>query len=158
MADPWHGTMWILGTGSGLVLADTLALPPQATGPFLHIGIVGGMTLLAWPLASFIYRTHNTGNPPLRSPSPHLAGALLPTTQLRVTGGKVVHREGQCSGNRSPGLSLVAMHALGCCFSCPALGAASALTALQWMAGLWMADRVLQKFWLGVQGHVVGQE
>uniref|UniRef100_A0A663F0I9 Glycerophosphodiester phosphodiesterase domain containing 2 n=1 Tax=Aquila chrysaetos chrysaetos TaxID=223781 RepID=A0A663F0I9_AQUCH len=33
----------------------------QATGPFLHIGIVGGMTLLAWPLASFIYRTHNTG-------------------------------------------------------------------------------------------------
>uniref|UniRef100_A0A8B9J297 Glycerophosphodiester phosphodiesterase domain containing 2 n=1 Tax=Amazona collaria TaxID=241587 RepID=A0A8B9J297_9PSIT len=29
----------------------------QATGPFLHIGIVGGMTLLAWPLASFIYRT-----------------------------------------------------------------------------------------------------
>uniref|UniRef100_A0A8C8AJV1 Glycerophosphodiester phosphodiesterase domain containing 2 n=1 Tax=Otus sunia TaxID=257818 RepID=A0A8C8AJV1_9STRI len=33
----------------------------QATGPFLHIGIVGGMTLLAWPLASFIYRTRNTG-------------------------------------------------------------------------------------------------
>ncbi|XP_065545510.1 glycerophosphoinositol inositolphosphodiesterase GDPD2 [Lathamus discolor] len=33
----------------------------QATGPFLHIGIVGGMTLLAWPLASFIYRTRKTG-------------------------------------------------------------------------------------------------
>ncbi|NXI38207.1 GDPD2 inositolphosphodiesterase, partial [Galbula dea] len=33
----------------------------QATGPFLHIGIVGGMTLLAWPLASFIYHTRNTG-------------------------------------------------------------------------------------------------
>ncbi|NXG12937.1 GDPD2 inositolphosphodiesterase, partial [Grallaria varia] len=33
----------------------------QATGPFLHIGVVGGMTLLAWPLASFIYRTRNTG-------------------------------------------------------------------------------------------------
>ncbi|XP_062468796.1 glycerophosphoinositol inositolphosphodiesterase GDPD2 [Pezoporus occidentalis] len=33
----------------------------QATGPFLHIGTVGGMTLLAWPLASFIYRTRKTG-------------------------------------------------------------------------------------------------
>uniref|UniRef100_A0A8C6JN94 Uncharacterized protein n=1 Tax=Melopsittacus undulatus TaxID=13146 RepID=A0A8C6JN94_MELUD len=33
----------------------------QATGPFLHIGIVVGMTILAWPLASFIYRTRKTG-------------------------------------------------------------------------------------------------
>uniref|UniRef100_A0A663MGP1 Glycerophosphodiester phosphodiesterase domain containing 2 n=1 Tax=Athene cunicularia TaxID=194338 RepID=A0A663MGP1_ATHCN len=47
--------------GARLVLADPLPLPCQATGPFLHIGIVGGMTLLAWPLASFIYRTRNTG-------------------------------------------------------------------------------------------------
>uniref|UniRef100_A0A8C6YM78 Glycerophosphodiester phosphodiesterase domain containing 2 n=1 Tax=Nothoprocta perdicaria TaxID=30464 RepID=A0A8C6YM78_NOTPE len=35
----------------------TLPLPPQATGPFLHLGVVGGMTLLAWPLASFIYHS-----------------------------------------------------------------------------------------------------
>ncbi|NXU77367.1 GDPD2 inositolphosphodiesterase, partial [Oreotrochilus melanogaster] len=33
----------------------------QATGPFLHIAVVGGMTILAWPLASFIYCTYNTG-------------------------------------------------------------------------------------------------
>lgn len=66
VADPWHWSMWILGTGAGLVPADTMLLPPQATGPFLHIGIVGGMTLLAWPLATFIYRTRSTGNPPSR--------------------------------------------------------------------------------------------
>lgn len=64
------------GDRAGLVLADILPLPLQATGPFLHIGIVGGMTLLAWPLASFIYRTRNKGNPPPRSPSPPSAGAL----------------------------------------------------------------------------------
>lgn len=71
---PWHwqipaiGPRRFLGSGAGLVLADTLPLPPQETGPFLHIGIVGGMTLLAWPLASVIYRTRNTGNPPPRGP------------------------------------------------------------------------------------------
>lgn len=52
------------------MLADTLPLSPQETGPFLHIGIVGGMTLLAWPLASVIYRTRNTGNPPELPTSP----------------------------------------------------------------------------------------
>lgn len=135
VADPWHWSMWVLGTGAGLVPADTLPLPPQATGPFLHIGIVGGMTLLAWPLASFIYRTHNTGKPPPRSLPPSLAGALLPTTQLSSTGGRVVHREYQCSRNRSPGLSLIVTHALGRSFSWPALGAASALAALQLKEG-----------------------
>lgn len=66
--------------GQALVLADTCGfLPPQATGPFLHIGAVGGMTLLAWPLASFIYRTRNTGNP-LRALhfSPWLVPCVLP--------------------------------------------------------------------------------
>lgn len=92
VADPWHWSMWVLGTGAGLVPADTLPLPPQATGPFLHIGIVGGMTLLAWPLASFIYHTHNTGKPPPRSPPPSSAGALLPTTQLSGTGGSGAQR------------------------------------------------------------------
>lgn len=61
MVDPCY---WISRTGAGLVMSDTLPLSFQATGPFLHIGIVGGMTLLAWPLASVIYRTHSTGNPP----------------------------------------------------------------------------------------------
>lgn len=130
VADPWHWSMWIFGTGSGLAPADTLPLPPQATGPFLHIGILGGMTLLAWPLASFIYRTHNTGNTPPRSPPPSLAGTLLSTTQLSSTGGRVVYREHWCSRNRSPVLNVVVKPALGCCFSCPALGAASAFTAL----------------------------
>ncbi|PKU31329.1 glycerophosphoinositol inositolphosphodiesterase gdpd2 [Limosa lapponica baueri] len=51
-------------TGLGIKWAEewrSARISLQATGPFLHIGIVGGMTLLAWPLASFIYRTHNTG-------------------------------------------------------------------------------------------------
>ncbi|KAJ6653789.1 hypothetical protein lerEdw1_008719 [Lerista edwardsae] len=32
----------------------------QATGPFLHIGAVVGVTLLAWPVASWFYRTSRT--------------------------------------------------------------------------------------------------
>ncbi|XP_067404085.1 glycerophosphoinositol inositolphosphodiesterase GDPD2 isoform X2 [Emydura macquarii macquarii] len=32
----------------------------QATGPFLHIGAVAGVTLLAWPVASYVYRSHRT--------------------------------------------------------------------------------------------------
>ncbi|KAM6413321.1 glycerophosphoinositol inositolphosphodiesterase GDPD2 [Rhynochetos jubatus] len=51
-------------TGLGIKWAEewrSARVSLQATGPFLHIGIVGGMTLLAWPLASFIYRTRNTG-------------------------------------------------------------------------------------------------
>ncbi|KAM6198260.1 glycerophosphoinositol inositolphosphodiesterase GDPD2 isoform 2-T3 [Sarcoramphus papa] len=51
-------------TGLGIKWAEewrSARISLQATGPFLHIGIVGGMTLLAWPLASFIYRTRNTG-------------------------------------------------------------------------------------------------
>lgn len=32
----------------------------QATGPFLHIGAVVGVTLLAWPVASWFYRTSHT--------------------------------------------------------------------------------------------------
>ncbi|KAM9274181.1 glycerophosphoinositol inositolphosphodiesterase GDPD2 [Morus bassanus] len=51
-------------TGLGIKWAEewrSARISLQATGPFLHIGIVGGMTLLAWPLASFIYRTCNTG-------------------------------------------------------------------------------------------------
>lgn len=64
--------------------ADMLPLPPKATGPFLHIGIVWGMTLLAWPLASFIYRTRNRGNSPPRSPPLPLACALLSPTQSRA--------------------------------------------------------------------------
>uniref|UniRef100_A0A8C2TW10 Glycerophosphodiester phosphodiesterase domain containing 2 n=1 Tax=Coturnix japonica TaxID=93934 RepID=A0A8C2TW10_COTJA len=51
-------------TGLGIKWAEewkSARISLQATGPFLHIGIVGGMTLLAWPLASVIYRTHNTG-------------------------------------------------------------------------------------------------
>lgn len=68
MVDPCY---WISRTGAGLVMSDTLPLSFQATGPFLHIGIVGGMTLLAWPLASVIYRTHSTGNPPRVSTSPY---------------------------------------------------------------------------------------
>jgi len=129
VADPWHWSTWILGTGA----ADTLPLAPQATGPFLHIGIVGGMTLLAWPLASFIYRTRSAGNPPPRSPPRPSAVALLPTTQ--PSGTRVVHREHWYSGNKSPGLSLVVTSALGCCFSCQALGASSALAALQLKEG-----------------------
>uniref|UniRef100_A0A8C8RW94 Glycerophosphodiester phosphodiesterase domain containing 2 n=1 Tax=Pelusios castaneus TaxID=367368 RepID=A0A8C8RW94_9SAUR len=31
----------------------------QATGPFLHIGAVAGVTLLAWPVASYVYRPHH---------------------------------------------------------------------------------------------------
>ncbi|XP_071425252.1 glycerophosphoinositol inositolphosphodiesterase GDPD2 isoform X1 [Pithys albifrons albifrons] len=51
-------------TGLGIKWAEewrSAQISLQATGPFLHIGVVGGMTLLAWPLASFIYRTRNTG-------------------------------------------------------------------------------------------------
>ncbi|NXN41594.1 GDPD2 inositolphosphodiesterase, partial [Rhinoptilus africanus] len=51
-------------TGLGIKWAEewrSARISLQATGPFLHIGIVGGMTLLAWPLASFIYRTRNKG-------------------------------------------------------------------------------------------------
>ncbi|NXH13083.1 GDPD2 inositolphosphodiesterase, partial [Bucco capensis] len=51
-------------TGLGIKWAEewrSARISLQATGPFLHIGVVGGMTLLAWPLASFIYHTHNTG-------------------------------------------------------------------------------------------------
>ncbi|NWT62787.1 GDPD2 inositolphosphodiesterase, partial [Erythrocercus mccallii] len=51
-------------TGLGIKWAEewkSARISLQATGPFLHIGIVGGMTLLAWPLASFIYRTRSTG-------------------------------------------------------------------------------------------------
>ncbi|KAM6124835.1 LOW QUALITY PROTEIN: glycerophosphoinositol inositolphosphodiesterase GDPD2 [Phoenicopterus ruber ruber] len=51
-------------TGLGIKWAEewrSARISLQATGPFLHIGIVGGMTLLAWPLASFIYVTRNTG-------------------------------------------------------------------------------------------------
>ncbi|NWH34685.1 GDPD2 inositolphosphodiesterase, partial [Chloropsis hardwickii] len=53
-------------TGLGIKWAEewkSARISLQATGPFLHIGAVGGMTLLAWPLASFIYRTRSTGNP-----------------------------------------------------------------------------------------------
>ncbi|XP_066496171.1 glycerophosphoinositol inositolphosphodiesterase GDPD2 isoform X2 [Tiliqua scincoides] len=32
----------------------------QATGPFLHIGAVVGVTLLAWPVASWFYRTSHS--------------------------------------------------------------------------------------------------
>ncbi|NXN22412.1 GDPD2 inositolphosphodiesterase, partial [Nycticryphes semicollaris] len=67
-----HKTLLILSalvvaaafTGLGIKWAEewrSAQISLQATGPFLHIGFVGGMTLLAWPLASFIYRTHNTG-------------------------------------------------------------------------------------------------
>ncbi|KAM9179799.1 glycerophosphoinositol inositolphosphodiesterase GDPD2 [Mergus octosetaceus] len=51
-------------TGLGIKWAEewkSARISLQETGPFLHIGIVGGMTLLAWPLASVIYRTRNTG-------------------------------------------------------------------------------------------------
>ncbi|NWV23269.1 GDPD2 inositolphosphodiesterase, partial [Origma solitaria] len=51
-------------TGLGIKWAEewkSARISLQATGPFLHIGAVGGMTLLAWPLASFIYRSHSTG-------------------------------------------------------------------------------------------------
>ncbi|XP_031980083.1 glycerophosphoinositol inositolphosphodiesterase GDPD2 isoform X3 [Corvus moneduloides] len=51
-------------TGLGIKWAEewkSARVSLQATGPFLHIGTVGGMTLLAWPLASFIYRTRKTG-------------------------------------------------------------------------------------------------
>uniref|UniRef100_A0A8C3XC40 Glycerophosphodiester phosphodiesterase domain containing 2 n=1 Tax=Cyanoderma ruficeps TaxID=181631 RepID=A0A8C3XC40_9PASS len=51
-------------TGLGIKWAEewkSARISLQATGPFLHIGAVGGMTLLAWPLASFIYHTHSTG-------------------------------------------------------------------------------------------------
>ncbi|XP_013812807.1 glycerophosphoinositol inositolphosphodiesterase GDPD2 [Apteryx mantelli] len=51
-------------TGLGIKWAEewrSARISLQATGPFLHIGIVGGMTFLAWPLASFIYRSRNTG-------------------------------------------------------------------------------------------------
>uniref|UniRef100_A0A8C3CYG1 Glycerophosphodiester phosphodiesterase domain containing 2 n=1 Tax=Cairina moschata TaxID=8855 RepID=A0A8C3CYG1_CAIMO len=47
-------------TGLGIKWAEewkSARISLQETGPFLHIGIVGGMTLLAWPLASVIYRT-----------------------------------------------------------------------------------------------------
>ncbi|KAF4794402.1 Glycerophosphoinositol inositolphosphodiesterase GDPD2 [Turdus rufiventris] len=51
-------------TGLGIKWAEewkSAHISLQATGPFLHIGAVGGMTLLAWPLASFIYHTRSTG-------------------------------------------------------------------------------------------------
>ncbi|NXQ86763.1 GDPD2 inositolphosphodiesterase, partial [Nyctibius grandis] len=51
-------------TGLGIKWAEewrSAHISLQATGPFLHIGIVWGMTLLALPLASFIYHTRNTG-------------------------------------------------------------------------------------------------
>uniref|UniRef100_A0A452SY58 Glycerophosphodiester phosphodiesterase domain containing 2 n=1 Tax=Ursus maritimus TaxID=29073 RepID=A0A452SY58_URSMA len=34
---------------------------PQATAPFLHIGAVAGITLLAWPVADTFYRIHRRG-------------------------------------------------------------------------------------------------
>lgn len=94
MVDPCY---WISRTGAGLVMSDTLPLSFQATGPFLHIGIVGGMTLLAWPLASVIYRTHSTGNPPPGSPPLPTAGCSVSCTPPRGTGSRVVHREQWCS-------------------------------------------------------------
>ncbi|XP_064374444.1 glycerophosphoinositol inositolphosphodiesterase GDPD2 [Dromaius novaehollandiae] len=51
-------------TGLGIKWAEewrSARISLQATGPFLHLGIMGGMTLLAWPLASFFYRSRNTG-------------------------------------------------------------------------------------------------
>ncbi|KGL77047.1 Glycerophosphoinositol inositolphosphodiesterase GDPD2 [Tinamus guttatus] len=54
-------------TGLGIKWAEewrSARISLQATGPFLHIGIVGGMTLLAWPLASFTYRSRRAGPPP----------------------------------------------------------------------------------------------
>uniref|UniRef100_A0A8C6YS19 Glycerophosphodiester phosphodiesterase domain containing 2 n=1 Tax=Nothoprocta perdicaria TaxID=30464 RepID=A0A8C6YS19_NOTPE len=47
-------------TGLGIKWAEewrSAHISLQATGPFLHLGVVGGMTLLAWPLASFIYHS-----------------------------------------------------------------------------------------------------
>lgn len=113
----------------GPVLADTLGffLPPQATGPFLHIGAVGGMTLLAWPLASFIYRTHSTGNGPPRSPLVPLAGALPPATHLSSTVGRcsgsisAVGTGLQCGSNACSWLRL--MTSPCCSFSPPCLAA-----------------------------------
>lgn len=94
---------WVLWTGAGIVMSDTLPLSSQATGPFLHIGIVGGMTLLAWPLASVIYRAHNTGNPPRVSISPYswVLCFLHPTEkhwQQDSARGAAVQWEGPSSG------------------------------------------------------------
>lgn len=73
------------------MMSDALPLSFQATGPFLHIGIVGGMTLLAWPLASVIYRTHSTGKPPpIGSPPLPTAGCSVSCTPLRGTGSRAV--------------------------------------------------------------------
>uniref|UniRef100_A0A8D1UI24 GP-PDE domain-containing protein n=1 Tax=Sus scrofa TaxID=9823 RepID=A0A8D1UI24_PIG len=39
----------------------SLRLSLQATAPFLHIGAVAGITLLAWPVADTFYRIHQRG-------------------------------------------------------------------------------------------------
>ncbi|XP_058570416.1 glycerophosphoinositol inositolphosphodiesterase GDPD2 isoform X1 [Neofelis nebulosa] len=39
----------------------SLRLSLQATAPFLHIGAVAGITLLAWPVADTFYRIHRRG-------------------------------------------------------------------------------------------------
>ncbi|KAM6151318.1 glycerophosphoinositol inositolphosphodiesterase GDPD2 [Rhynchocyon petersi] len=54
---------------TGLVVLDiqwqqewrSLHLSLQATAPFLHIGAVAGITLLAWPVADTFYRIHGRG-------------------------------------------------------------------------------------------------
>lgn len=108
-------------------LTPWVFLPPQATGPFLHIGAVGGMTLLAWPLASFIYRTHSTGNGPPKSPLVPLAGALPPATHLSSTVGRcsgsisAVGTGLQCGSNACSWLRL--MTSPCCSFSPPCLAA-----------------------------------
>lgn len=55
----------------------------QATGPFLHIGAVAGMTLLAWPVASTFYCSSSAGTfggrpqPSARTPCHALWGGCL---------------------------------------------------------------------------------
>ncbi|XP_014650407.1 PREDICTED: glycerophosphoinositol inositolphosphodiesterase GDPD2 isoform X2 [Ceratotherium simum simum] len=39
----------------------SLRLSLQATAPFLHVGAVAGITLLAWPVADTFYRIHRRG-------------------------------------------------------------------------------------------------
>lgn len=59
----------ILLVATGLVGLDiqwrqewhSLRLSLQATAPFLHIGAVAGITLLAWPVTDTFYRSHRRG-------------------------------------------------------------------------------------------------
>lgn len=59
----------VLLVAAGLVGLDiqwrqewhSLRLSLQATAPFLHIGAVAGITLLAWPVADTFYRIHPRG-------------------------------------------------------------------------------------------------